>query len=291
MAKIITKETKPGPGVSKNEPEKRRFFLFFELLGAKIGKLIQLNFIYAIAVIPLLFALYFSLTLNRDLSSSADLLKMPIFTLTPDYISLAVLALSIFITGPATAGATFVLRNLQRREHAWIWSDFWSQFKKNYLQGIAMSVIDIVGYTLLYVAFNFYMYIMPADMPAMGTMMPKIAAGIVGAVTIIFTWAHFYIYTMMVTFKLKFSKLLKNSFIFALAKLPHNVLITAIIGAIALGCVYLFVISPMALALIVGCILFALIGFIVVFVTYPTIDKNMLQRIPKTTRVLNTRDF
>lgn len=291
MAKFITKDSKPGPGVSKNEPEKRRFFLFFEILGAKIGKLIQLNFIYTIAIIPLLFGLYFSLTLNRDLKSAADLLKMPVFTIAPDYISLIVLAVSVFITGPATAGAAFVLRNIQRREHAWIWSDFWSQFKKNYLQGIAMSAIDIIGYTFLYVAFNFYMYIMPVDMPQMGAMMPKIAAGLVGAVAIIFTWAHFYIYTMMVTFKLKFSKLLKNSFIFALAKLPHNILITVLIGAIIMGGVYLFVFSPMAMALLVGCILFAFIGYIVVFVTYPTIDKNMLQRAVKPERVLNTRDY
>ena len=290
MAKIITKESKPGPGISKNEPEKRRFFLFFELLGAKIGKLFQLNFIYTIAIIPLFIGLYFSISLNRDLKSLADLAKMPIFTINPDYISLIILAVSVFITGPATAGSVFVLRNLQRREHAWIWSDFWAQFKKNYLQGVAMAAIDIVVYTLLYVAFNFYMYIMPADMPAAGTMMPKIAAGLIGAVTIIFTWAHYYIYTMMVTFKLKLNKIIKNSIIFALGKLWHNILITAILAAIMLGCLYLFLLSPMALALIVACILFSFMGFVIVFVTYPTIDSNMIQRANKQTRVLNTRD-
>ena len=291
MAKIITKETKPGPGVSKNEPEKRRFFLFFELLGAKAGKLIQLNFIYTIALIPLLIGLYFSVSLNRDIQSAADIMKMPLFTINPDYISLIILAVSVFITGPATAGFVFVLRNMQRREHAWVWSDFRSQFAKNFWQGVAMAAIDIVVYTFLYVAFNFYMFIMPADMPEAGTMMPKLAAGVIGAITIVFTWAHYYVYTMMVTFKLKLNKILKNSFIFALGKLPQNILITVVLGAILVGCLYLFVFSPMALALIVACILFSLMGFVVVFVTYPTIDSNMLQRAKSQTRVLNTRDF
>lgn len=291
MAKIITKETKPGPGISKDEPEKRRFFLFFEILGAKIGKLIQLNFIYTISLIPLLIGLYFSVTLNRNLQSPADLTRMPMFIINPDYISLIIIALSVFITGPATAGFVFVLRNMQRREHAWVWFDFWAQFKKNYWQGVAMAAIDIVVYTLLYVAFNFYMFIMPSDMPEAGMIMPKAAAGLIAAITIAFTWAHYYIYTMMVTFKLKLGKIIKNSFIFALGKLPNNILITLVLGAILIGCLYLFVFSTMALALIVACILLSLMGYVVVFMTYPTIDSNMIQKAQNQTRVLNTKDI
>ncbi len=291
MAKIITKETKPGPGIPKDEPEKRRFFLFFEILGEKIGKLIQLNFIYTISLIPLLTGLYFSVSLNRDLQSLADLTRMPVFTINPDYISLIIIVLSVFITGPATAGFVFVLRNMQRREHAWVWSDFWAQFKKNYLQGVAMAAIDIVAYTLLYVAFNFYMFIMPEDMPETGLIMPKLASGFIAAITIVFTWAHYYIYTMMVTFKLRLDKILKNSFVFALGKLPNNILITLVLGAILIGCLYLFVFSSMALALIVACILLSLMGYVVVFITYPTIDSNMIQRAQKQTRVLNTKDI
>ena len=101
------------------------------------------------------------------------------------------------------------------------------------------------------------------------------------AVTVIFTWAHFYIYTMMVTFELKFSKLFKNAVIFAIGKLPLNIFITIIVGAVLAGCLYLFVLSPMVLAIIAGLILFSLIGLIVVFSTYPTIDKLMLKRVPE----------
>ncbi|MBR5507204.1 MAG: DUF624 domain-containing protein [Clostridia bacterium] len=273
MAKFITKESRPGPGISKDAPEKRRFFLFFEVLGAKFGKLIQLNFIYILTLIPLLFGLYFSVSIN-----TANIGSEPLFRITPDYISIIVLIASVFLTGPATAGFVYVLRNMQRREHAWVWSDFWAQYKRNFKQGSAMAAIDLIGYTLLYVAFSFYMFIMPQDMPQIGNMMPYLASGVVGLIAIVFTWAHFYIYTMMVTFELKLSKILKNSFIFTLGKVPLNIFITLIIGALLWGYLYILLYIPFLAALIFGTILVSLIGLIIVFSTYSVIDKIMLKR-------------
>ncbi len=290
MAKFITKDSKPGPGVPKDAPEKRRFFLFFELLGEKIGKLVGLNFVYVICLIPLFFGLFFSVSLNTEIRTLSDVLQMPLLTLKPDYISLIVLLASAFITGPATAGLTYVLRNLQRREHTWMFSDFWEQFRKNYVQGIAVSLLDLVIYPLLYVGFWFYVYIMPQDMPEMGTLVPYVMAGFIGLAAIIYTWTHYYIYTMMVTFELKFSKLFKNSVIFAIGKLPLNLLITAIIGAILYLSAVIFAYSTLAFAAIFALILLSLIAFITVFSTYPTIDTLMLKRVSeKTGRVLNTR--
>lgn len=290
MASFITKDSKPGPGVAKDAPEKRRFFLFFELLGAKIGKLIGLNFIYILFLIPLLFGLTFSIAVNPDIKSLSDILRMPPLTIKPDYISLIVLFVSAFLTGPATAGMTYVLRNLQRREHTWVFSDFWEHFRKNYIQGITVSLLDLVVYPLLYVGFWFYVYVMPQDMPQMGTFMPYVFAGFIGLVAIIYTWTHYYIYTMMVTFELKFSKLFKNSVIFAIGKLPLNLLITLIIIALVYVSLVIFAYSTIAFAAIFALILLSLIGFITVFSTYPTIDTLMLKRVSENKgRVLNTR--
>ncbi|MBE6757287.1 MAG: DUF624 domain-containing protein [Ruminococcaceae bacterium] len=44
---------KEGPGVSKNAPKKKRFFLFWELYFRKFFKLIQANFIYILFSLPL----------------------------------------------------------------------------------------------------------------------------------------------------------------------------------------------------------------------------------------------
>lgn len=45
--------SKPGPGVSKNGPQKKRFFLFWELYFRKFWKLIQVNLIYILFSLPI----------------------------------------------------------------------------------------------------------------------------------------------------------------------------------------------------------------------------------------------
>ena len=45
--------SKPGPGVDKNGPKKKRFFLFFELYFRKFWKMIQLNLLFLVCCIPI----------------------------------------------------------------------------------------------------------------------------------------------------------------------------------------------------------------------------------------------
>ena len=44
---------KPGPGVSKSEPEKKAFFHFFELYGRKFFKLMYANLLYVMVSLPI----------------------------------------------------------------------------------------------------------------------------------------------------------------------------------------------------------------------------------------------
>lgn len=287
MAKYITKDSKPGKGIEKDAPEKRRFFLFFELFFEKFLKLVGLNFLYFVFLLPLILGIYYSVIANPLAQSPADILKYPPIIFTPSVAGTILLAVSLFVTGPATAGFTYVIRNMQRREHSWIISDFFEHFRKNFKQGVIMSILDIVCYLVLYVALMFYLYIMPVDAPEMGSLIPVMGAVFVMSVTIVFTWAHFYIYTMMVTFKLDFGKLFKNALIFAIAKLWLNVLITAFIGIIVAALVSSLEATGIIVGIVVPTIFFSLTGFITIFSTYPTIDKVMIQKVSK--RVLNTR--
>lgn len=45
--------SKPGPGVDKNGPKKKRFFLFFELYFRKFWKMIELNLLFLVCCIPI----------------------------------------------------------------------------------------------------------------------------------------------------------------------------------------------------------------------------------------------
>ena len=80
-------------------------------------------------------------------------------------------------------------------------------------------------------------------------------------------------YLMMVTFKLKFKDLLKNSMIFSLAKSPTNIFLTIIIAII----VFINIILPI-LSIIIS---FSLVGYIIIFTVYPSVDKLMIQPYSK----------
>ncbi len=264
---LFNNYNKVGPGVSKNAPEKHRFFLFFELFGRKFTKLVLLNLIYLAALIPLILGLRLSLTLNLD-----NIIKQPLISFTGDIIGIALLIIAGFITGPATAGFTYVIRNFQREEHAWVWSDFKEHFKKNFKQGVAMTFIDYAAYFLLYVAFVFYIYGAGALAPSIAKASPYLSAVIV-LLSIIYTWAHYYIYVMMVTFDLKLKDIIKNAIIFAFAKLPLNILISVILIVLSFAMLYYIAIGAI-LFIIFG---FSLFGYIITFCVYPTIDKLMIK--------------
>ena len=262
--------SKEGPGVSKDALEKNRFFLFFEILGRKFSNLIPTNIIYFITLLPVIAGVLLSVRLNPqlfdDLSSSG-----PLFVFTGDIIGLAILFVSLFITGPATCAFTYVLRNMQRQEHTWIFSDFKDQFKKNYKQGLCMSIIDVIIPFILYIAFCFYKFSLPVTMPEMANL-GTVLQYVIISLSIVFIMMHYYIYTMIVTFDLKFKDIIKNSIIFTFAKLPLNIFISLIIaGVIALSLWFL----------LVGLILSSMftlsfLGFFIIYCIYPTIEKSMI---------------
>lgn len=46
--------SKPGPGISKNAPQKKRFFVFFEIFFRKFSQLVVLNLLYAVSCLPVI---------------------------------------------------------------------------------------------------------------------------------------------------------------------------------------------------------------------------------------------
>lgn len=249
---------KEGKGVDKNAPEKNRFFLFFELFFGHIGRLMEINFVYLITMLPLIFGIYLSF----------DFSKFP-FAFSGDIVGIICIVLSLFISFPATCGFTFVIRNMQRREHAWIFRDMYKHAKLNYKKAVINGLVQMVMYFLLYVAFVTYKF-------TIGGNMGFILSWVVLVTALIFIWMQFYMNLMIVTFDLKLSQIYKNAFIFAIAKAPLNLLITVICTAIAILCLLYvpYIINVILLLLIY----MSLFGFITVYCIYPTIDKNMISK-------------
>jgi uncharacterized membrane protein YesL len=274
-----------GPGVSKNAPEKNRFFFFFEILGRKFSKLIPLNLLYIITLIPLAIGVLFSVQINPAMFENGVFIpgklgEVNLFTFTGDVVGLILLVISIFVAGPATCGMTFVLRNMQRAEHTWIFSDFRERFVKNFKQGIAMSVIDIFVPMILYIAYCFYAYIMPITMPG-SSIMDEFGKYFIIFLAVMFIMMHYYIYTMIVTFEMKLKDILRNSVIFAIAKLPLNIFITIVIILVVFLSIWYML--PGVLALILLTLSF--LGFFIVYSVYPTIESSMITpQLPETSK-------
>ncbi len=137
------------------------------------------------------------------------------------------LCLPIVTIGPATAGYTYVLKTLEKREYSFVVSDFFEHFRKNWLQGVLMSLINLlVGYSLFLVIANFN------TIPHLQNFfLPLLVA------SVLVTIMNFYIWPMMVVYDLSFGSLLKNGFLFALIRLPMNLLILALL-LLVIGLVY-----------------------------------------------------
>ena len=187
----------------------------------------------------------------------------------------------IVTIGPATAAMTKILRNYAREEHAFIWSDFWDTFKQNFWQAFGVGIINIFAYALLY--FNYVMYM---NMPDVDTLFRSVALAVILLSVTALTFMNYYIFVMMVTFKLTFKQLWKNAFIFAWAGFFRNLLITIINFIIVAICVIMILgQSPASLffILFIVFLMASTCGLITNFITYPLIKKHMIDGFdPKT---------
>jgi len=89
---------------------------------------------------------------------------------------------------------------------------------------------------------------------------------------------RYYVYPMMITFRLSFHQLLKNAFIFCWAGFIRNLFLTifvALAAFLVLYLVYSFQ-NVMLLILIIFTLWFSFAGLLSNFMVYPLIKKHMI---------------
>lgn len=258
--------TKPGPGIPKDAPPKPRLIVFFEIYTRKFWKLVTLNLIYSVACLPVLAA-----GIINILAIAEGLVKLSdaLFIMVMGYV------INLVTIGPATAGFTYVLRNFSREEHAWVWSDFKEHALKNYKQAFIISIIDLIVAIVMYVNFRFY-----SQMASVNEIYGALRF-FVFVILIIYIIMHFYIYPLLVTFKLSVKQIFRNSFIFAMVKLPQNLGILLICAILLFVCYFYYLLGILLTPLIV----FSTIGLIINFSVYPTIKKYMIDKVAKITKI------
>ncbi len=308
-----------GKGVEKgselNVLEKPGIVNFFILAWRNIGKLASINLFYVFGNFPIFFAifamtgytsvqtvspgvgLYSALkgTLYYVPNGSSALNSPVIASLngifgkqavsqvptTFTYILYGLTLLVIFTSGIVNTGCAYLLRNMIRGEHIFVWSDFWYAVKKNIRQALIFGVIDVIISVLL-VYDLFWFNTNAAVAPIM-----RIFSFVGIAMIVIYFFMRMYIYPMLITFDLSIFKMFKNAVLFAILGIKRNLMCllgTALVVVLNLAIYFTFMPLGTALPFVITV---ALINYISMYCAYPVIKKYMID--PYYTEVQNKR--
>ena len=98
---------------------------------------------------------------------------------------------------------------------------------------------------------------------------------------IVFTWMQFYIYQLMVTVECTIKQLYKNAAIVAVTRLPMNILLTVIVGAVSL-LPYMITSKFLTVLLFSGIIGMFFTRFLIEFYAARTVKKLVLNTTENT---------
>ena len=179
-----------------------RLQLFFTVIQVRGGKLILLNALYSLFLIPTLFLTYIMLVVNQDFSMQG--LVPFIYMYFPCFL----------IAMPGTLGFTNVLHRWANDEHAWIGADFWDGIKKNWKQGLIVTIINYFVLLLLIYCTWFWGQLAVQNEGEVFQFLGYIRYIIMGLIIVYFL-VHLYIFPMMVRYKLTIKEIYKYSFLLA----------------------------------------------------------------------------
>ena len=250
---------KSGKGDYKKEDlPTNRWQLFWEMLRVRFSGLVRLNLMYVVAWLPTMIVLMMGVLSiftglvdeNGEIVANAAELLMSLINST-----LLLLIPCITITGVVTPGVAYVTRNWSRDEHAFIWSDFKDAIKENWKQSLLVSFLTSLMPIVVYMCWDFYGQL------ALENALMTIPQVLVLMIGLIWSISVTYMHPLIVSYKLKFSGVMRNSLLLAIARLPFSV------GIRLLHCVP--VVIAVGLALVVNpmyCVLglflyYLLIGF------------------------------
>ena len=283
---------KSGKGDFRKEdlPTNRKE-LFLSTLRTRLAALFRINLIYVLIWLPAMIVIFTQFSEVYDSLSNYDLVMNSSYEEVAEYAqsagrnikisekefeelkkqetdigqfmygSIFYLLLYLFpciaVTGPFTAGLSYVTRNWARDEHAFVWSDFKDAVKSNWKQSLLVSAIT--GFLPLAVFQGYMTY------GQMSSQMPVMAIPQVLMILIAVIWAISvtYMHPLIVSYELKMKNVLKNGIILGIARLPFSIgirLLHCVPVMIWVAAVFLFLVDPMIALLILGAY-YILIGF------------------------------
>lgn len=272
---------KPGKGVDPDAPPKKPLFRYFELYWRKFTRMILLNLLFFVIVLPIITVIFLqydmmvqSLTPDPQAGEALGELLVPAIALTiagslPAPVNWVLLLASIVLYGPAMCGLSYVLRNFYREEHVWP-TDFFVKMKENFLQGMILGIFELGTIYLFF--FNLTLTSVDAQTGESSVLVFVIKAVSIIGIVFIFMLRN-YTYTMAVTFKLSSIVIIKNALLFSIIGMIRNLGIILLEVALLIP---ILIISAYDIVML-GLFYMTGIGFAAMFACYPLIYKYMIE--------------
>lgn len=243
---------KSGKGdFRKEDMPSNRWQLFMDTLRTRFSALVRLNLLYALIFLPTMIVLMLNFTnflsglstmimiqdndyaryveIMQEQGSEVKIteedyntlkgseLNMSAYMDSTLYSTLLWLIPCLAITGPFTAGLSYVTRNWARDEHAFIWTDFKDALKANWKQSLILSAITSVLPAAVYVGWRFY------GQMASQNMIMIVPQVLVVLVSVIWALSITYMHPLVVSYELKTMDVIRNGLLLGVARLPMSV--------------------------------------------------------------------
>ena len=284
-----------GKGVKKGEDLRPTFKNFFKFFYRKFSQLLSLNLLMLLQALPIVIAVLAYLFIHRTPSQTSALfaplygaslidpspasslilaldalpLGIPIFQPAAYWI-IGICIVVLFLTlGWQSAGSFYVLRGLVRGDAVFVFSDYFYAIKRNFKQAFLFGLFD--SFLIITLVFDLLYY-----SGTVGTFWLDLMFWALTALAFLYIVMRPYIYMMLITFDIKFGKMLKNALIFIVLGLKRNVLAIAwILALYALNFFILMLYLPLGIALPILYILSVSL-FTMTYAAYPVIERYMI---------------
>ncbi len=184
------------------------------------------------------------------------------------------LTVLVFPSGMAAAGMTNITRNMAVDTHSFGTSDFFETIKKNWKQALPAGLINLA--IMAFLAFDIYCFSVLFQ-----NELKIIGLAVCITVLLIFLVMRYYIWIILITFKLPLKQIYQNSFKMSLLGLKNNVIILLAMAAMYGLCYGLGVTGTgITQFLFVLVVLFVLPGFrflLIQFNVFGNIKKYMIE--------------
>lgn len=289
----------PKKEITEEEDRTPTLKFFFKLLWRKARGLVTLNFMMLFLIIPIvagvllyilspntpsatspLYAPIYGASMISESPAIASVLNAVNFQIGLPVLStgrsFALIGLGLFLLltwGLQNVGAAYVLRGFFRGDAVFVFSDYFYGIRKNWKQALGLGTLDLIVLALL--GIDYY-----ALYRGTSAGLNDVMLGVIFAIAVIYFFMRFYIYQLMITFEMKWTKILKNSLIFSILGIKRNILAALGIAVlVVLNLLLLLLFLPYTtIPLFLPCFyLFSFTAFMSVYAAYPIIDRYLIK--------------